>query len=128
MEARKCKLCGTRHWGLCSDLEQDEHVQEDEHPPLSTPAPIPAPQPAMVQAISHATVPMPSLQGNVQVASLAAGKAPKRDRRLYMQHYRAVKKGLAEPAPPKQPFDKAAYMRDYTPRWRAARKAKATPQ
>lgn len=58
----------------------------------------------------------------------AEGQAPKRDRKLYMQHYRAVKKGMAEPAPQKPPFDKAAYMRDYTPRWRAARKAKATPQ
>lgn len=122
MEARKCKLCGTRHWGMCPDLGQDEH------PPPSMTAPIPAPLPATVQAISHATVPMPSLQGSVQVPSLATGKAPKRDRRLYMQHYRAVKKGMAEPAPQKPPFDKAAYMRDYTPRWRAARKAKATPQ
>lgn len=120
MEARKCKLCGTRHWGMCPDLEQG----------AVGPAPTLAPTPT-VQGTGHISMPVLSAQATVAVH----GHAPKsvsQDRtaymRAYMQRYRAEKKGMVEPAPQKLPFDKAAYMRDYMPRWRAARKAKATPQ
>jgi hypothetical protein len=105
MESPKCKLCGTRHYGIC--------VSAIDQPASALPA-LPD-----EQAMVHPPAPVP-----VQALPMPVEVHPKQDRRAYMREYvRARRQAQKDAAPPpKPPFDYNAYQREYMRRRRAMQK------